>query len=170
MHVPSRLRAASTAAWLVVAAVGLVVVAVIVLQVSFGLGLFGTAAPERAGSSDLETTATPVSATPVSATPTPVARRGGNLAARKALRRRRQAQAKLRARRKAEQRAASAPSSSAPTSALTGGAPAVQDRGDAGTPAPQPAATPTPPAPSTPSTPKPAPTPEQPVLGGGGDG
>ena len=166
MSVSARMRSGSTAGWLLAAAAGLVVVALIVLGVSFGLGLFGGGEPERAAAGAPHLGPAPTSA----ATPdTTVLRQRAERASEQAERDERQAtrRAALKHRAALKQQQSSAPTSSTPvvpaeaTPAPTVGPQVIVPAGGGGAPAP--------------STPKPAstpapPPPDQPVLGGGGDG
>ena len=166
MSVSARMRSGSTAGWLLAAAAGLVVVALIVLGVSFGLGLFGGGEPERAaaGAPHLRPTANPTAAPDTAALRQRDALARGE---RSATRVEATRHAALKHRAAVEEQQSSVPTSSTPvvpaeaTPAPTLGPQVIVPAGGGGAPAP--------------STPKPAstpapPPPNQPVLGGGGDG
>jgi hypothetical protein len=149
VQIGTRLRAGSTAAWLIAAAVGLLVVAVVALGVSLGLGLFGGSTPHRQASAAPDVPR-PVASTQPTSSPPP-SRPHRHKARKKKAHRHVQA---------------TRPASSAPTT------PSVPSSGGTQTaPAVPPVSTPRPQL----STPRPRPAPPVPaqpplVTGGGGGG
>jgi hypothetical protein len=164
MSVSARVRSGSTAGWLLAAAVGLVVVALVVLGVSFGLGLFGAGEPERAagGTPHLRPAATST-ATPDTAAVRQRDARARRRAERDARRATERAVA-LERRAAAKPKAAPAPGSTLPRPAPTAAPPPNT------VPVPVTETAPQAPAPSTPKPAAAPPASDQPVLGGGGDG